>query len=198
MDDERRAAVTDDAITREIERALQVKPGPAFVAEVRSRVARESVTSDWKRHWMVLATSAALVVTIAAGWAVSWFRMTPGPELIPRPMPSTSTAVAEPSPRVTPLEPTPTPPPQRLASTNTRRAPRQQTAPPRAHVLISQSEAAALRRFLDEATRRPLSIVVEGPGSADLMPTAFGNAEIVIPPIVIEPLETSSTEGVKP
>ena len=197
MDDERHTALTDEAIAREIERALDVTPGPAFLVEVRARVAQDSSTSHWKRHWMVLATSA-VVLTIAAGWAVSWFRMTPGPELIPRPLPSTSTAVTEPSPRVTPLTPTPTPPPQRLASTTTRPASRQQTASPRADILISQAEAAALRRFLDEATRRPLSIVVEAPGSAHLMPTAFGNAEIVIPPIVIEPLETSSTEGVKP
>jgi hypothetical protein len=197
MDDERHTALTDDAIAREIERALDVTPGPAFLVEVRARVAQESSRSHWKRHWMVLATSA-VVLTIAAGWAVSWFGMTPGPELIPRPLPSTSTAVAEPSPRVTPLKPIPTRATQRLARTNIRPAPRQQTASPRADVLISQAEAAALRRFLDEATRRPPSVVVEEAGAADAMASALGSAEIVISPIVIEPLEPSSTEGVKP
>ncbi len=77
------AALTDDALDRELERALAVEPSPQFLARVRTRIATEPAESSlaaltggatsemWRRafalRWWTLAAAAVIVVLVAVG-----------------------------------------------------------------------------------------------------------------------------------
>jgi hypothetical protein len=65
--------MTDEALDREIERAMTVDPSPAFVARIRRRVAAESVSRAWTLSsvsWIAVASSAAVAAVIA--YVIGW------------------------------------------------------------------------------------------------------------------------------
>jgi hypothetical protein len=57
--------LNDDALDRELERALAVDPSPEFVARVRTRIANEPARSPWRASWMFALGVVAMVMVTA-------------------------------------------------------------------------------------------------------------------------------------
>jgi hypothetical protein len=74
MDPVRPEQMTDAALDREIAAALNVVPSPAFVTRVRQRIADEPITPTWSLSWSI---GAATALAVAIGAAV-FFRIEPG------------------------------------------------------------------------------------------------------------------------
>ena len=63
--------LSDDALDRELDAALNVEPSPEFVARVRTRVAGEAVGPAWWASWTLVASgglAAAIVILVAVIW----------------------------------------------------------------------------------------------------------------------------------
>jgi hypothetical protein len=74
MDDQRHAAaMTDDALERDIARALAVDPAPDFVARVRTRIANEPAPSAW-RFSLAPCFAGGAVVAVAIVLAIVLMR----------------------------------------------------------------------------------------------------------------------------
>jgi len=61
--------LSDDALVREIAAALNVEPSPAFAARVRQRIAGEAIPARWWVSWSIRA-AAALAIAVAAAVAL--------------------------------------------------------------------------------------------------------------------------------
>ena len=86
MDDQRHAgALTDEALEREIARALAVDPSPEFVARVRTQIANEPRPTVWRMSWML---SAFALVAVAVLLAVMIDRRDGVPALVTSPLAS--------------------------------------------------------------------------------------------------------------
>lgn len=181
MDDERRVhAVADDELAREIERAMQINPSPAFAAGVRARIAEEAATANWFGRPSVWAAVAACVLLLAAG--LIWQ---------PRGVPSTSDAASPPIASQTRAGETGVPFRSAIrpeAPTRTAAAP----TLPSFDVVIAADEAAAIRRVLATGMLR-IELALEA------APPVAASPDIVIAPIKIDPLFAETTiEGVEP
>jgi hypothetical protein len=77
MDPVRPEQMSDDALGREIAAALNIEPSPAFAARVRQRIAEEAIPARWWVSWSIRA-AAALAIAVAAAVALpfdwSWSR----------------------------------------------------------------------------------------------------------------------------
>jgi hypothetical protein len=187
MDDRR--ALTDEALDREIDLAVRVDPSPEFVARVRTRVADEQAPSRWRLGWCIAAAAAAVVVVGALLLNRATAPQTTETEtalLAARPLPNSVIWNAElgmrNDMRVTTSAAGPIPnsklriPHSAIASTP---------------VIIDPREAAALHALIARARRGlELSPILSTPAPAamDLPPVA----DIVIPPLAIEPLAPES------
>jgi hypothetical protein len=70
--DGRHDPLSDAALDRELDAALNVEPSPEFVARVRMRVADEAVAAGWWPRWQfVTAGIGAVTIAVAAGlWSM--------------------------------------------------------------------------------------------------------------------------------
>ncbi len=209
--DETRA---NPALDREIEALLAVEPSPEFLARIRARVAAEPEPGSWQHGWWWLAAGATgvgvLVVAVAvsrpvqpeetrdprvadvapagdARLSVPTVTLPPGPEDVASPTapPAPPQPILDDPAATAPPEPAPVSAPAAPAG----------TGPPQfARVVISQSEAAALRqlftRVSDGRLAMPVPVERFGP-AAPLEPPA----EVTIPPVIIEPVTLALIEG---
>jgi hypothetical protein len=84
MDTRRSAtAITDDALDREVARALAVDTSPEFLARVRTRVAREPAPHTWRMSWATCFAGGA-VVAAAIVFAVALTRTNRTTRFVPR------------------------------------------------------------------------------------------------------------------
>jgi hypothetical protein len=74
MDAVRPEQMNDGAFDREIAAALNVEPSPAFAARVRQRIADEPITPTLSLSWSIGAATALAVAIVAA----VFFRIAPG------------------------------------------------------------------------------------------------------------------------
>jgi hypothetical protein len=177
-----------DALERQLRDALDIQPSPDFAARVRARVAAEAADRRRSGSWaFLLAVAAAVILLVVvasrhADEVLLSSRRLPALESTRFAMPMAPAAISW------PLEST---------HVGTSREPRQPGAPsvraPRPRdpeVLISLDEARAIRALITgiaEGRIVPASLPPDNPSPV----------EIVIPPIVIEPI-TSNGEGVRP
>ena len=115
MDDRRPAALSDEALDRELQAALDVAPSPEFVARVRSRVVGDVPAVRWPHwQWAAAAVAAAAVVIVTIGVRSTgesnrhdYREVTPAPPIATRvpddvpPRPQPVLAVHEPAPAPT-------------------------------------------------------------------------------------------------
>ena len=210
--DETRA---DTALDREIEELLAVEPSPEFLARIRARVAAEPEPGSWQHGWWWLAAGATAVGVLAVAVAVS----RPGPPEETRDPPrvadvapagdarlSVPTVTLPPGPEDVASPAAPPPPPQPILDDPAATAPPEPapvsapaapaaTGPPQfARVVISQSEAAALRQLFTQVSDGRLAVPApvepSGPAAPPEPP-----AEVTIPPVIIEPVTLALIEG---
>jgi len=185
MDDRR--ALTDEVLDREIDLAVRVDPSPEFVARVRTRVADEQAPSRWRLGWYIAAAAAAAVVVGALLLNRATAPHTESTLLASRPLslPSLTTPGAQLGMRNSELG---------MGVTPSRTAiPHSQFPIPNyaiaavPEIIIDPREAAALHALIARA-RRGLDLSpipsTPAPAAMDLPPVA----DIVIPPLAIEPL----------
>jgi hypothetical protein len=180
MDGHRHEGLSDETLEREIEAALGVDPSPEFLPRVRARIASERIDESWlwgaSWRW---AGAAAVVIAVAIIGV--WTLRAP----VPAPREVRITAPAETTtPFVEPARPEPAP-----VAPSSARAPKRVSAPVEARfeVLISQEEAAALKRlFTAIGNHRIETSALPDLQSALKPPTPI--EEIVLEPITISPL----------
>jgi len=136
----------DDALAREVERALAVHPSPEFQARVRVHLAGQPAPGRWSWGWLPVVAASAAVVLLAA--IVMMSRPAKEPAIVATK--GTDTQLSSPTAVV--------PAPPRVAAAA---APREHPiarvirnvepspgAPARDEILIPAGEAAALRRLM--------------------------------------------------
>jgi hypothetical protein len=69
MDTRPHATLTDEALERDLARALAVEPSPEFLARVRTRIASEPAPRAWKVSWLIGAVGAVAAAVIVAAIA---------------------------------------------------------------------------------------------------------------------------------
>jgi hypothetical protein len=191
--------MTDAELDREIAAAVNAEPSPAFVARVRQRVAQESERPVWSLSWSLGAACALAFAVVAA----MIFRNHPGAQPQPIVLPIDSRPVAA----VAELQADRRS--GRFAASTVRRVPllRSSSDPVRPKpdttddgpaTLIDLREANALRALFAAASVgrigvMPLSTITADTGSELTQP-----AEIVVPPLSIQPLAPEAGEGVRP
>ena len=185
--------VKDAALERAIERALAVDPSPEFLVHVRARIADEPAPASRGFGWLF----AGVAATAIAAAAVAVVMLRPEPRVDPAvgllTSRSLTSAVIVPTvsrgldrePRTTHREP-------RTSNDAPRTTNRER---PPLTPLFDARETMALQRLIADVRDARVDLtplMKEGP-----MPLP-SNDTLVIPPIVIEPLATSSLEGERP
>ena len=197
--------VSDAALDRALDAALNVEPSPEFIARVRTRVAAETVAPPWWASWTLFAggsLAAAALILVAAIW---WqeigpgigpgrdrARQTAGAMPVSEPVAAERTTPVRPSdapgPRATRTAPAPAPAAQARRSTpHVEPAPAVRLAvaavsgdePPFAEVIVSAEQQQALAAIVATLRRGVMPRLPEQP--ADL-------ADGPLPAIQIEPI----------
>jgi hypothetical protein len=195
----------ETALDREIRAALNVEPSTAFVARVRQRIAREPVRPAWYRSWNVGATAAvaivvvmALIVRIERG-SLTTVGPTQQPSVIEsrtpagipelQPTPSVVSGFRRPTPSVV----------SGFSRTSQTRSvvsfSRTRTTP---EILIDAREAAALRALFAGASLGNVDLVPLADAAAKAASDLTPPEEIVVAPLVNEPLTPVPGEGARP
>jgi len=188
--------MNDAALEREIERALAVDPSPEFVARVRTRIAEEPSRVSRGFGWLFAGVTAAAV---AAG-VVALVMLRPdrrvGSEIGPLVSRSINSVVVVPAlsrglggeHRTTYVE-------RRTANDAPRTTHRERHV---SEPLFDPHETTALQRLIADVhdARVDLSPLLKEPMSAPMTPRPID--DLVIAPLVIEPLAQSGTEGERP
>lgn len=197
MDGHERDALTDATLDREIDAALDVQPSPEFLARVRARVSAEHVASPWASGRLLagagLVAAGVVVLVVVLPWPVR----EPGPAIPEqaREVRPASVEPVAPGPAVAPTvdasvrhaerpSGTPAAPVRRAARVEERREP---------EVLISQDEAAALRRLfaaIGQGRVDPSALPSLESGSGPMAPIE----ELVVDPIAVSPLDRLDSE----
>jgi hypothetical protein len=206
--------VDDEALGREIERALAVDPSPEFVAGIRRRVAAERVPrfDAWVARWLLVAGGAVA----AAAVAVAIYLGLPLPANRSEPAEPTTIARADAAPTKVvpnrgqvPTESARTAGPrggrgaaaqaarvrtEERPSSSSGATPARGAVNPFPEVIVAASEARAFRQLLAMAQTGRIEVVdmadTEGVPGTLLAPEA---PAIVIEPITIAPIEIVST-----
>jgi hypothetical protein len=167
-------------IDQELRQALDVDPSPDFVARVRERVGREETASH---AWRWRPAFVAVLATVAVAFAVSRMPLrrsgvaaSPArAELESRPLPSLDAALARTTSK-------------RLARFDGRSAVEartsraaESTAVAEPEVLISLSEARAIRKLIDDVRHGRVDLSSLPPNPSELDDIRF--APIILPPV---------------
>ena len=174
--------MNDAALEREIERALAVNPSPEFVARVRTRIAEEPSPASRGFGWLFagVATSAVAAGVVALVMLRPDQRVEPATGLLISRSLTSSVVVP-------------------MVSQGLDREPR--TTNLERHVsepLFDRHETMALQRLIAAVhdARVDLAPLLEEPMPAPMTPQPI--EDLVIPPLVIEPLSQSGVEGERP
>ena len=195
MDSHKHEELSDELLEREIESALDVDPSPAFLARVRTKVAEERIDerSAWLSGWRLTGASVAAIIVVVIGM---WMAGGPVPAPPHRQVASVPRENVAPQPRIPESESAS----GVIAPANVskpvipaRSAPVAQPSLTQAEPLISQDEAAALRRLftaisngrVDAAALPDLDTALQPPPEIE---------EIVLEPITLSPLASLGSE----
>jgi hypothetical protein len=199
--------MSDDALDREIAAALNVEPSPAFAARVRQRIAEEAIPARWWVSWSIRA-AAALAIAVAAAVALRFDWSGSRTDVMRQDQPPRQSASIE--SRV-------------LAQMSELQSDRRsgRLSPKRNHsvhaasivrpssvvsgfsrtgaeILIDVREANALRALFAGASLGTVDLIplasAAGKAASELTPPA----EIVIAPLINEPLTPVPGEGARP
>jgi len=178
--------VNDPVLERAIERALAVDPSPEFLVRVRARIAEEPAPAFRGFGWLFAGVTAAAVAASVVALVMLRSDQRVGSEsplLVSRSI-NSSVVVPTPSQRLDHERRT-----SHVERRTTNRE-RQMSEP-----LFDTRETRALQRLIANVRDARVDLtplMQEGP-----MPLP-SNADLVIPPIVIEPLAPSGIEGERP
>jgi len=176
-------AVTDSALDRELRRALDVEPSPEFVARVRMRVAKETMSSPgWALRWQYVAAACAVAATAAivmmAGTQRPAAPATIASRSVTRPPASAPAVIAQSAPSY-------------VVSGFSRTTPAPDVVHP--EVIVSVDEQRALRRFIIAARQNRVPAM---PSAADSNESSLEVPAIEIAPIKFDPLpQIAELEG---
>ena len=222
MTDTRPDKTLSDTVDREIAGLLAVDPSPEFVAKVRERVAAEPEPVMWRFGWMAAGAAAVAVLVLAVVVSRPPSPLADADERVPTVVRAddielsaggTSTAVPNDDvantvpllsmgaptdtpdgavsdvPLYEPNDPAAAPAPRPLDPATSPAAPLRL-----ARVVISETESAALRRLFTLVTNRRLAVPLaqEPFGSSGAIEPP---ADVIIPPVTIEPVILALTEG---
>jgi hypothetical protein len=192
--------LNDGELEREIERSLAVDPSPEFLARVRTRLAEEPRPAAGRFGWMFvgIATTAVAAAVVLAVFVVSPARRpASAPLLISRPL--ASPLVAPTIARAgldrsldTHDEPRTTNDERRTTNLERRTSNDERRT---VLALFDTHETLALQRLIANVRDARVDLtplLKEGPMSLP------ANDDLMIPPIVIEPLAPSGVEGERP
>jgi hypothetical protein len=188
-----RATMSDTALDREIQAALDVDPSPEFLAGVRQRIEREPAPSLWRRRPRLVVIGGGLL--LAAGlWSVPRRAEIAPPAMPPAP-------IVRNAPPVVVGPPMDPPAPQIAAAAPVRVIPVGTPEPPSSPdrfppVILAENERAALRMLGAETWIEPpeppeITVSTERAASArpELPPVSFDTPDMG-PPV----FETLSLE----
>lgn len=185
--------VKDAALEREIERALAVDPSPEFLVRVRARIADEPAPASRGFGWLFLGVAA----TAVAAAAITIVMLRPEKRVEPAVGLLMSRSL---TPSV--VVPTVSRGLDRKPRTTYHEQPTSSGAPRTSHLerqtsepLFDAHETTALQRLIADVRDARVDLtplLKQGP-----MPLP-SNDDLVIPPIVIAPLETGGTQGERP
>jgi hypothetical protein len=193
MDGHEHPGLSDEALEKEIEAALDVDPSPEFLVRVRTRVATERIDGGWAwlSGWRLTGVTVAAAAVVVIGlWSAREPASAP---------PETPLAGAPP---VVPRSRTPKPQsaPAAITSSNVSKPviparPDPVAQPPlaQAELLISQDEAAALRQLFTAISNGRFDAAVLPDLDAALQPPSEIR-EIVLEPITLSPLASLESE----
>jgi hypothetical protein len=193
--------MTDAELDREIAAAVNVEPSPAFVARVRQRIAREAIRPKWYLSW-IMGAAAVLAVAVVGAVFLRIDRSKQADLRVPHPVIESRTvaAISELPPDRRSGRLSPTTNPRSSAGSGVSRASTGMSDFSRTalEILIDVREANALRAlFAGASVARidvmPLSTITADTGSELTQP-----AEIVVPPLSIQPLAPEPGEGARP
>jgi len=187
MDGHTHEDLSDEALAREIEAALGVDPSPEFLPRVRARIATERARQSWMWSWRWAEAVAVLAgVGVIAVWTLRQPVPAPRDSRITNASPvetvGRSPGLVEPSGQTS----NPGSAPAIRTVRSTRRA-----VESRPEVMVSSSEAAALRKLV-------VAIAARQVGAVDI-PKLEGEWA-PLPPleeIVLEPIELSPIAGLE-
>lgn len=194
----------DEAIDREVASMLNVEPSPGFAAGVRQRIAETPGGSGWSAWWLLPSAAAVVALAIVVVLPRDGQEIAPAQPAAPR---ATAGAGANP-----PASPAATPGGATAAADRVEARPRVRSTPPvpaasiergdspRSHALgetlFSASERAALMGLFASISRGEFDLsALPQPGAGATEPVPIPADEIVIPPIVMEPLAFAGATG---
>lgn len=207
MDGHEQPALSDEILDREIAAALDVQPSPEFVARVRARVAAEPAGGGWGARLLFTSgrprrlggtevmwssAAAAVVVAVVAVWMTRHVPETPASQVAEAPSVERPAAVRGPvESAAVGHDLDEAKPPDRgvVRNTSTRKSralplPALGKARSEPEVLISQEEAAALRRLFAASQRGRVDPAVF------LQLDEMAEAIAPIEELVLEPIST--------
>jgi len=208
--------MSDDALAREIAAALNVEPAPAFAARVRQRIAGEAIPARWRVSWSAGAAASLALAGVAA--MIFWIDMS-GPR-------TGVTRQDQPSPQSASIESRVLAPASELQSDGRSRAMAPNGEPAgksfavhrasvdssvvqrsslvpgssavsEPEILIDVREANALRALFAGASLGTVDLIPLASAAAKAAYELTPPAEIVIAPLVNEPLTPMPGEGAR-
>jgi hypothetical protein len=199
--------LTETDVDHVLQAALNVGPSPQFLAQVRARVARESMTSLWNSSFAAVATAAVGVAATVA--IIAFVKHRPEQDSFPR---SATTSFSDTNGSTGSVAMPPTAesasteraaessPPETAAPPGSDRPGRQagaEAGPAREDLLLSARDSEAFRILLDAARAGRITVAppVADALFASVTPQSFEAIPvpaITIPPITIEPLRPVS------
>jgi hypothetical protein len=183
MDDRTPAdPLTDNALFEALGRTLRVNPSPAFLPRVRARVAQEVPAQRWREYSPVLA-ALALVLLVGVALTINRPGMTATPPVLDARHVFDNVVALANSVRQD----------SRVASLGSSHRIVQPRIPTSPNVSISREESAAIARLLQQASRRPFTVVMQTDVVSQKTSSDAVADVIVIPVITIEPLESLAT-----
>jgi hypothetical protein len=207
MDSHEREELSDEFLAQEIEAAFDVEPSPEFRARIRTRIASERIDESWTWlsgwRWAGAAMAAAAVVMLGL-WIARDPALAPPDEPSVVALHDAEPAQGNPGIEVSGNRETQIPKPESasgsIALSNVPKAVVQARAvhvpdPPvaQAELLISQDEAAALRRLFTAISNGRFDTAALPDLDAALQPPSE-IAEIVLEPIRLSPLVSLESE----
>jgi hypothetical protein len=192
-------------IDDDIGKALRVDPSPEFLVRVRARVAEEPQPSAWRWSWP-LAGAAALAAAIVIAAVVSRPepKTTSAPQVVPAVVQAFSPATPDVAQAFRPAKPAsegapaagPTTAGLKLSTPPVMPGPATAAAP---EILIDTRERQVLLRLIAAARDGRVELLAAQTGTMAAATELAPVADIVIPPIAIDPLAPlSGAEGVRP